>query len=88
AAGHVRLAGQYRLVEQQVRLFIATSNTRVAEGMDDIAAQHRPVAEAVLSGNAEAAAREAWRHNESEGMRLVAWLRRRAGSGEGSVHRA
>ncbi|WP_337998225.1 GntR family transcriptional regulator [Oleispirillum naphthae] len=79
AAGHARLAGQYRLVEQQVRLFIATSNTCVAEGMDDIVAQHRAVAEAVLSGDAEAAARQAWHHNESEGMRLVAWLRRKAG---------
>ncbi len=48
------------------------------EGMDDIVAQHKPIVEAILSGDVHRAGEEAWRHNESEGTRLVAWLRRAA----------
>ncbi|MDQ8020372.1 MAG: GntR family transcriptional regulator [Moraxellaceae bacterium] len=77
SAGHSRLARQYQLVEQQVRLYIATSNN-VAEGPDDIMEQHRPMAEALLAGDADRAAHEAWQHSESEGKRLLAWLREKA----------
>lgn len=77
AAGHARLERQYQLVEQQVRLYIATSND-VAEGPDDIVEQHRPMVEALLAGDAERAGIEAWRHSESEGERLLAWLRRKS----------
>lgn len=77
ASGHHRLASQYAIVERQVRLFIATSNTKVATGPTDIVEQHRPLAEALLAGDEIAAAREAWQHDESEGHRLTDWLRRR-----------
>lgn len=75
--GHSRLQRQYQLVEQQVRLYIATSNANVATGPDDIAEQHRPIAQALLAGDPDRAAHEAWKHNESEGRRLIAWLRRK-----------
>lgn len=75
ASGHRRLAAQYRLVEQQVRLFIATSNTHVATGPADIIAQHEPLIAALTAGDADAAAQAAWHHDETEGQRLTAWLR-------------
>lgn len=74
ASGHKRLAAQYTIVERQVQLYIATSNTHVATGPDDIVEQHRPLAEALLTGDAEAAARAAWLHNETEGRRLTDWI--------------
>ncbi|MGI6247434.1 MAG: GntR family transcriptional regulator [Pseudochelatococcus sp.] len=76
-SGHRRLAAQYAIVEQQVKLYIATSNTHVATGPADIIEQHRPLATALLAGEAEAAGREAWLHNESEGRRLMDWLEHR-----------
>lgn len=78
ASGHQRLAAQYTIVERQVRLYIATSNRHVATGPEDIVAQHRPLAEALLAGDADGAAREAWLHNESEGRRLMDWIRQQA----------
>jgi len=74
AAGHGRLRHQYRLVEQQVRLLIATSNAFASDGPDDIARQHRPLAAALRGRDADRASREALTHNEVEGKRLVAWL--------------
>lgn len=73
-SGHSRLARQYKLVEQQVKLFIATSNTLTVECPEDIVAQHKPMIDAILSGNAKKAAQEAWSHNETEGQRLVTWI--------------
>lgn len=60
---------------------IATSNTHVATGPDDIVEQHRPLAQALLPGDADAAAREAWLYNESEGRRLMNWLNRASSDG-------
>lgn len=77
-ARHTRLQRQYQLVEQQVRLYIITCNTQVADGPLDIIEQHRPLADALLAGDGEKAAREAWRHNEQEGERFAAWLRQAA----------
>ncbi|MFT3688984.1 GntR family transcriptional regulator [Paenirhodobacter sp.] len=77
AAGHGRLAAQYRIVEQQVRLFIATSNRHVATGPEDILAQHEPLIAALRARDPEAAARAAWQHDETEGHRLTEWLAHR-----------
>lgn len=79
ASGHSRLAAQYRIVEQQVRLFIATSNSNVATGPDDIVAQHAALIDALLAGDAEAAAAAAWLHDETEGARLMDWLQANPG---------
>lgn len=78
--GHSRLKRQYQLVEQQVRLYILTSNSFVADGPADIIEQHRPMVEALLAGDATGAADAAWRHNETEGKRLAAWLAQEAES--------
>lgn len=75
AADHKRLLQQYRLVEQQVRLYILNSNALVKDGGEAILAQHRPMVEALLAGNVERASQEAWNHNETEGKRLAKWLR-------------
>lgn len=74
AVGHSRLALQYRLVEQQVRLYIELSNELMTGNLPGIVDQHTPMVEALLRGDAKAAAHEAWAHNESEGGKLVAWL--------------
>jgi DNA-binding GntR family transcriptional regulator len=76
--GHSRLKRQYQLVEQQVRLYILTSNSFVADGPADIVEQHRPMIEALLAGDADGAAQAAWHHNETEGHRLAAWLAQEA----------
>ncbi|QGY32966.1 GntR family transcriptional regulator [Pantoea cypripedii] len=76
--GHKRLAEQYRLVEQQVRLYIQISNQLMTGNLPGIIEQHRPMIDALLRGDAMAAAHEAWAHNESEGGKLVAWLHQRA----------
>ncbi|MER5173241.1 GntR family transcriptional regulator [Thioclava sp. GXIMD2076] len=73
-ADNARLAAQYRVVEQQVRVFIATSNLHVATGPEDIIAQHEPLIVAFRARDAKAAADAAWAHDQSEGERLIAWL--------------
>ncbi|QTF09047.1 GntR family transcriptional regulator [Brenneria izadpanahii] len=78
AAGHTRLAHQYKLVEQQVRLYIATSNAYASDGPSDILSQHAPMVEALLAGDGQRASQEAWLHNETEGKRLSEWLRRQS----------
>jgi DNA-binding GntR family transcriptional regulator len=80
--GHSRLKRQYQLVEQQVRLYILTSNSFVADGPADIIEQHRPMIEALLAGDGAGAADAAWRHNETEGHRLAAWLAQEAAEGD------
>ncbi len=69
--GHRRLKEQYHLVEGQVRLFISTSNTRSAVTGQDALSQHDRLVAALLAGDPEAAAREAWQHSDSAGHRLA-----------------
>lgn len=78
ASAHARLEQQYRFVEQQVRLFIFNSNKLVEDGPAAIVAQHEPIVDAILSGQAELAARESWKHNEQEGKKLVQWMNEHA----------
>lgn len=75
---HTRLAEQYRQVELQVRFYIATSNALVADNLASIILQHEPMVEALLAADGQRAAQEAWRHNETEGKKLQAWLRSRS----------
>ena len=79
ATEHSRLEQQYRLVEQQVRLFIVTSNALVHEGPNAIRKQHAPIVESILERDGDRAAKEAWHHNESEGRKLADWLQSRSG---------
>lgn len=78
AAGHERLAHQYKLVEQQVRLYIMTSNVYASDGPSDIFSQHTPMVEALLAGDGPRASLEAWRHNETEGKKLSDWLQQQS----------
>lgn len=80
AAGHSRLEQQYRLVEQQVKLYISSSNDLVEEGPAAILEQHRPMVEAILAGKGLVASQHALSHNETEGSRLADWLRKRSAS--------
>ncbi|MDX5627600.1 MULTISPECIES: GntR family transcriptional regulator [unclassified Brenneria] len=79
AANHQRLAHQYTLVEQQVRLYIMTSNVYTSDGPADIFSQHTPMVEALLAGDGPRASQEAWRHNETEGKKLSDWLKQQNG---------
>lgn len=74
-ARHVRLTRQYNLVEQQVRLSILSSNALLGD-LTSVVAQHEPIAQAILNGSADEAARLAEAHNHSEGEKLVSHLRR------------
>lgn len=73
-ADHRRLAEQYRRVEQQVRIYIASSDALVQDpGI--IVGQHRPIVEAILSGDAGRAAELSVAHNDEQGQILVGYLR-------------
>lgn len=76
--GHTRLADQYKLVEQQVRLYINICNTLMGSDLPAVVDQHVPMMEALFRGDGIKAAHEAWVHNESEGGKLVAYLQQRA----------
>jgi DNA-binding GntR family transcriptional regulator len=77
AAGNRRLSAQYRQVEQQVRFYLIWSNELVGEDLPAIGKQHEAMVAALLSRDPSCAAREAYRHNESEGGKLAAAIHRR-----------
>lgn len=74
-ARHGRLAQQYRLLEQQIRVLIGSSNALVPT-TSEVVAQHRPLVDAVAAGQAARAEKLARAHNLEEGQVLVAHLQR------------
>jgi DNA-binding GntR family transcriptional regulator len=56
AAGHERLLAHWRLIEQQARVFMASSNA-LLQDIGDIASEHGAIVEAILAGRADAAER-------------------------------
>lgn len=66
-AGHGRLAEQYRLIEQQIRILIGSSNALVPT-TEEVVAQHRPMVEAIVAGDAGRAEQLARDHNLQEGQ--------------------
>src|SRR5215216_5348207 len=71
-AGHGRLSEHYRQVEQQVRLYIASTN--VYNEPDDwsvVIQHHRPLAAALIARDPERAEAEARLHNEVFGKKLM-----------------
>ncbi|MDI7862720.1 GntR family transcriptional regulator [Rhizobiaceae bacterium n13] len=74
-SGHRRLAEQYSRVEQQIRLYIASSDSLVAEP-EIIIEQHRPIIEALQAGDVARSVSAAMEHNEQEGAKLEQHLRR------------
>lgn len=72
-ANHSRLAAQYGLIEQQVRIYIRSSDALLSEP-NAIVDQHRPIVQAILDGDVERAGRLSEEHNTSEGEKLVSSL--------------
>jgi DNA-binding GntR family transcriptional regulator len=68
-SGHGRMLMQYEVIERQIRLFIMSSDSLIQDSQE-ILNQHRPIIEAILSGNAEEAGRLSEHHNLSEGQKL------------------
>jgi DNA-binding GntR family transcriptional regulator len=73
--GHRRLIGQYKLIEQQVRHYIATSNAEVLD-QHELLDQHQPIVQAIVAGDAARAERLAHDHNAPEVERFAAELAR------------
>lgn len=71
-AGHKRLAEQYTKVEQQIRIYISSSDALVEPA--SIVEQHRPILEAFRAGDIDRAVQASVNHNEREGQKLVAHL--------------
>lgn len=74
-AKHQRLANQYRLVEQQVRIYIA-SNDALTMNYQNTIKFHTRIVEAILAGDAEQAAKLSEQHNLLDGESFVQHLRK------------
>ena len=73
--GHQRLIDQYRLLEQQVRHYIISSNALIMD-LNQIVAEHQPIVQAIVAGEAEKAERLAREHNVPEVERAAESLAR------------
>jgi DNA-binding GntR family transcriptional regulator len=69
-SGHRRLMDQYRLIEQHIRLYLIWSD-RLMRSHADIIETHRPIVDAIVTGNAKRAESILRDHNESAGRVLV-----------------
>jgi DNA-binding GntR family transcriptional regulator len=76
-AGHGRLASQYRLVEQQIRFFVTSSDALVTDPVE-VLRQHEALVRALLAGEAGAAGLAAEQHCMVEGRKLHAFTLERA----------
>lgn len=77
--GLCRLSGNARLHEVFVRYVpmlraLLRLDERVYRSLDDIALQHRPLMDAIRSGDAEEAARQAEKHSDHAGELIAAYL--------------
>ena len=72
-AGHSRLREQYRALHAQTRLYLNLTAT-VGYQLDEIAAKHAELADAIRRGDAGRAERLGGAHNTADGERLVALL--------------
>ena len=79
-AGHKRLASQYGYVEQQVRMYMASSNA-ILERPEMVISNHEKLVSALLKGNATTAERHARDHNKASGELLIRYLGNRKRSG-------
>jgi len=71
--GHRRLIGQYKLIEQQVRHYINTSNADIAD-LHELLDQHQPIVQAIADGDTVSAERLAHDHNAPEVEKFAAEL--------------
>lgn len=72
---HERLGRQYGLVEQQVRIYIASCDALLPH-LEQIVRQHEPMVEAICQAQGEAAEHLAQVHNVVDGETLVRQLQR------------
>ena len=72
-SGHRRLAEQYALVEQQVRMYIASTNARL-RSRRLVVREHQGLVRAILNGDGGEAERLAREHSISAGIDLVSHL--------------
>jgi DNA-binding GntR family transcriptional regulator len=79
-SGHRRLQEQFRLVEQQIRLYIAWSDA-LMPSRAEIVDTHHPIIAAIIARDGERAERILRDHNETAGRILVQYLDERNGSG-------
>jgi DNA-binding GntR family transcriptional regulator len=84
-AGHKRLAGQYALVEQQIRMYIASSNAMLGR-RDLVVRNHEDLMKAITSGNAEAAEKLARTHGLKASNELIKQLKKRERAHSTEVH--
>ena len=68
--GHHRLIAQYKLLEQQVRHYIVTSNSQIVD-LHAILDEHQPMVKAIAVGDAAKAERLAREHNAPEVQRFA-----------------
>jgi DNA-binding GntR family transcriptional regulator len=73
-AGHSRLETQYALIEQQIRMYIRSSDALIPE-RGSIIEQHKPIVDSILSHNADKAGRLSEQHNLTEGEKLSSHLK-------------
>lgn len=73
AAGHERLSAHWRLIEQQARVFLASSNA-LLQDIDDVATEHEAIVDAILAGRAAAAEQHARTLFLDDGADLVRHL--------------
>jgi DNA-binding GntR family transcriptional regulator len=71
---HTRLASQYALIEQQIRMYIRSSDALISE-ISTIIDQHRPIVDSILAGDVEASGHLSEQHNLIEGKKLSDYLR-------------
>jgi len=84
-SGNAQLMKHYRLIAQQVRLLIASSNSLLAAAAD-VVAQHKPIVEAICTGDEDRAEVLMREHSLGEGQRLVEHLRTVKGDGHFREH--
>ena len=83
-SGHRRLREHYRLVRQQIRLYIAWSDALMPD-VEAIIETHRWLVDAMLKGDADGAANLARDHCESAGRILAEFLGERVEAGGDSI---
>jgi DNA-binding GntR family transcriptional regulator len=61
-SGHTRLGSQYALIEQQIRMYIRSSDALISD-ISTIIDQHRPIVDSILAGDVEASGHLSEQHN-------------------------
>lgn len=71
---HKRLGSQYALIEQQIRMYIRSSDALISD-ISTIVDQHRPIVDSILAGDIEASGHLSEQHNLIEGKKLSEHLK-------------